>query len=404
MNPFAPLVRHRNFRIFWSGQTLSLVGTWMQVMAEGWLALELTNNAFLVGVVASAASLPVLLLSFIAGVVIDRVNRLRVVQAMQALMLCQATALWVLTLTGHLTIGWLIGLAFANGVFSAFEIPSRQSLVVELVGREDLGSAIALNSSGFNLARVVGPALGAAVIAALGIAWCFAVNAASYLAVLVGLFMVRLPERERAAPKGSPLAGLQEGFAYIWHTPDVRALMTMVLVFSVFGVPYLTLMPVVARDLLGLGASGYGVLLAAVGVGGFAGALFIAGAGTRLPRTRTLVAASALYAILLAVFSFVRWVPAARALLLAIGFAMICNGALANGLLQSRVPDVLRGRLMAAYSFAVVGMAQVAGSLMAGAVARAAGAAWAIRGGSAVMLGYGLWEYAHRARRWSIDQ
>jgi len=404
LNPFAPLVRHRNFRIFWSGQTLSLVGTWMQVMAEGWLALELTNNAFLVGVVASAASLPVLLLSFIAGVVIDRVNRLRVVQAMQALMLCQATALWVLTLTGHLTIAWLIGLAFANGVFSAFEIPSRQSLVVELVGREDLGSAIALNSSGFNLARVVGPAVGAAVIAALGIAWCFAVNAASYLAVLVGLFMVRLPERERAAAKGSPLAGLQEGFAYIWHTPDVRALMTMVLVFSVFGVPYLTLMPVVARDLLGLGASGYGVLLAAVGVGGFAGALFIAGAGTRLPRTRTLVAASALYAILLAVFSFVRWVPAARALLLAIGFAMICNGALANGLLQSRVPDVLRGRLMAAYSFAVVGMAQVAGSLMAGAVARAAGAAWAIRGGSAVMLGYGLWEYTHRARRWSIDR
>jgi MFS family permease len=155
VNPFAPLVRHRNFRIFWSGQTLSLVGTWMQVMAEGWLALELTNNAFLVGLVASAASLPVLLLSFAAGVVIDRADRLRVVQAMQALMLVQATSLWLLTLTGHLTIGWLLGLAAANGVFSAFEIPARQSFVVELVGREDLGSAIALNSSGFNLARVV---------------------------------------------------------------------------------------------------------------------------------------------------------------------------------------------------------------------------------------------------------
>jgi MFS family permease len=369
-------------------------------MAEGWLALELTNNAFLVGLVASAASLPVLLLSFLAGVVIDRADRLRVVQAMQALMLCQATSLWLLTLTGHLTIGWLLALAVANGVFSAFEIPARQSLVVELVGREDLGSAIALNSSGFNLARVVGPATGAVVIATLGIAWCFAVNAASYLAVLVGLFMVRLPARALPAAAGSPLAGLREGFAFMWHTRDVRHLMAVVLVFSVFGVPYLTLMPVVARDLLGLGAGGYGVLLAAVGVGGFAGALFVASVGSRLPRVRLLVAASFAYAVLLVVFSLVRSPLVARLVLLAVGFAMICNGALSNGILQHRVPDALRGRLMAAYSFVVVGMAQVVGSFLGGAVARAAGADWAIGGGAAVMLGYGAWTYVRHPDVW----
>ncbi|MBV9880485.1 MAG: MFS transporter [Gemmatirosa sp.] len=390
-NPFGPLVRHRNFRLFWTGQTLSLIGTWMQTMAEGWLALALTNNAFLVGLVASAASLPVLLLSFVAGVYVDRVDRLRIVKAMQALMLVQATTLWLLTLTRHLTIGWLLGLAFANGMFSAFEIPARQSMIVELVSREELGSAIALNSSGFNLARVVGPAIGAAVIATLGIAWCFAVNAASYLAVLVGLFRIQLPARERVTTAGSPLAGLREGFEYMWHTHDVRVLMGVVVVFSVFGVPYLTLMPVVARDLLGLGAGGYGVLLAAVGVGGFAGALFLAAAGARVPRARLLVYSSFAYATLLLLFSLVRSAPLARVALLFTGFAMILNGALSNAILQSRVPDVLRGRLMAAYSFAVVGMAQVVGSFVGGAVARAFGADWAIAGGAFIMLGYATW-------------
>jgi len=403
LNPFRSLVKHRNFRLFWSGQTLSLVGTWMQTMAQGWLALELTNNAFLVGLVASAGSMPVLLLSVVAGVVVDRVDRLRLVMLMQAAMLCQATALWLLTLTGHLTIGLLLTLAVTNGVFSAFEIPARQSLVVELVGREDLGEAIALNSSGFNLARVVGPAVGAVVIATLGIAWCFAVNAASYLAVLVGLFLVRLPARERAVHTGSPLAGVREGFDYMWRTHDIRLLMGVVLVYSVFGVPYLTLMPVVARDLLGLGAGGYGVLLAALGVGGFAGALFVASAGSRLPRVRLLVTSSFAYGALLVLFAFVRSPLVARAVLLAVGFAMICNGALSNGILQSRVPDALRGRLMAAYSFVVVGMAQVVGSFLGGAVARAVGADWAIGGGAVVMLAYSAWTYVRHPHVWRAD-
>jgi MFS family permease len=396
LNPFRVLLRHRNFRIFWIGQTLSLTGTWMQTMAQGWLALELSDNAFLVGLVASVGSLPILLFSFLAGVVADRVDRLRLVKCMQALMLCEAAALWALTVSGGITIGALLALAFANGVFAAFEIPARQSLIAELVGREDIHEAIALNSSGFNLARIIGPAIGAAVIAAFGLAWCFGLNALSYLAVLAGLFMMRVPPRQAVRTTVSPLEGIAEGFRYMWRTPSVRGLMGVVLVFSVFGTPYLTLLPVVARDRLGLGPGGYGVLLSAVGLGGLAGALFLAAVGPRLRRERLLVGASVAFAVLLIVFALVRSAALARPVLLATGFSMILNGALANGILQSIVPDELRGRLMAAYSFVVVGMAQVVGSFVGGAVARLVNPDWAIGGGAVIMLGYAAWAFGRR--------
>src|SRR5439155_1686302 len=189
LNPFQTLQRHRNFRLFWFGQTLSLIGTWMQSMAQGWLALELSNSAFLVGLVASASSFPVLVLSLNAGVLVDRTDKLRLVKITQTLLALQAATLWRFTWSSHITIGALLALATANGLITAFEVPARQSLVIELVGRDDLPGAIALNSSGFNLARVVGPSIGALVIAQLGISWCFGVNALSYVTVLVGLFL-----------------------------------------------------------------------------------------------------------------------------------------------------------------------------------------------------------------------
>src|SRR5690348_4649870 len=177
LNPFRVVLRHRNFRLFLIGQTLSLIGTWMQSMSEGWLALELSNSAFIVGLVASAQALPILLLSLHAGVIVDRNDKLRIVRIAQTLLSIQAGTLWWLTWSHHLTIGWLLTLALANGMIVSFEIPARQSLIVDLVGREDLPAAIALNSSGFNIARVVGPTIGALIIAQFGIAWCFGVNA-----------------------------------------------------------------------------------------------------------------------------------------------------------------------------------------------------------------------------------
>jgi MFS family permease len=396
LNPFRTLVLHRNFRLFWTGQTLSLIGTWMQSMAQGWLALELSNNAFLVALVTSIGSIPVLLFSLPAGVVVDRFRKLHLVAVMQTVMLLEATVLWALTWTGHITMGWLFILVAINGSASAFEIPARQAMIVELVGREDLHDAIALNSSGFNLARVVGPAVGAAVIATAGLAWCFALNAASYLAVLVGLALVRLPavSEDARGRQRSPFEGMLEGLHYMRANRAVDGIMRMITVFSVFGIPYIVEMPVVARDLLHTGPAGFGLLLACIGIGGLSGALFLAAVGRRLSRGRLLEVSCYAYSVLLILFSLSRSVALGCVLLFGAGFAMILNGALANGLLQAIVPDRLRGRLMAAYSFVVVGLSQVVGALVVGVVARVVGVDWAIGGAAAVMLIYTRYAFA----------
>ena len=396
INPFRIIQRHRNFRLFWSGQTLSLIGTWMQSMAEGWLALELSNSAFVVGIVAAAQALPILLLSLHAGVVIDRSDKLRIVRTAQTLLSFQAAALWYLTWSHHLTIAWLLILALANGTIIAFEIPARQSLIVDLVGRHDLPGAIALNSSGFNIARVVGPSIGAFIIAQLGIAWCFGVNALSYVAVLIGLFMVKLPSWVPPEKTVSPLEGIREGIDYMRRTPSVNALIKLIAVCSVLGVPYLTLMPVVARDQLHRGAGGYGALLACVGIGGVAGALSLASIGHRFGRVRLLSFTAYSYACLLIGFSLVRNHVYAYPLLLGAGFMMIATNATANSTLQHLVPNELRGRVMAAYSFVVVGLSQVVGSASSGAIANVVGTSWAIGGSAVVMLCYAYYAFNRR--------
>ena len=395
-NPFRVLAEHRNFRIFWIGQTLSLIGTWMQVMGEGWLALELTNNAFLVTLVSAVGALPVLALSMQAGVVADRVDKLKLVRAMQALMLIEAITLWAVTISGHVNIHWLLGLAAVGGIFSAFEIPARQAMMIELVGREDLAGAIALNSSGFNLARIVGPAIGAVVIATAGIAWCFALNAVSYLAVVIGLYMIHLaPHVERARRAGG--GEMRAGIRYMLSTPEVRILMIIVTVVSVFGAPYIALMPVIARDRLGTGAGGYGSLLTAIGIGGLTGALFLAAVGSRVKRGRRLAWSTVVFGAMLIALAMTRAFHVAWAILLVAGCAMILNGALCNALLQALVPDEFRGRLMAAYSLVVVGLSQVAGNFVAGAVARAAGPQYAVAGGALIILAVVAWSFwSHR--------
>ena len=368
----------------------------MQAMAQGWLALELSNSAFLVALVATAQSLPVLLFSLHAGVVVDRTDKLRLVKIAQALLGLEAAALWWFNWSGHITMGWLLGLATVNGLITAFEVPARQSLVIELVGRDDLPGAIALNSSGFNLARIVGPSIGAIIIAKLGISWCFAVNAASYIAVLVGLFMIRLPAWTPPEHLASPIEGIREGVRYMRDTPAISALMKLVTVFSVLGVPYLTLMPVVARDQLGLDAGGYGGLLACVGIGGLTGALSLAAIGDRVSRSRLLIVAAFSYSVILLAFALVRTAALAYPLLFFVGLTMILNNALANSTLQHLVPNELRGRLMAAYSFVVVGLSQVIGSVLAGSVAHAIGANWAIGGGAVIMLLYAYQAFVRR--------
>lgn len=390
LNPFRALLKHRNFRYFWIGQTVSLIGTWMHSIAQGWLALELSNSALIVGLVSAAGSFPVLALSLPAGVLADRYSKLRIVMIGQALLAIEAGALWWFVATDNITIPWLLVLAAMNGVIGAFEIPARQSLLVDLVVREDLMDAIALNTSSFNLARIIGPSIAAVVIAAAGLAWCFALNALSYAAVLVGLGLVRLPPWIPPRHRISPIANMKEGLRYLIRTPEMSVLMRMVAVFSVFGLPYLTLMPVLARDVLGLQAAGYGVLMTMTGVGALAGALFLAAVGSRIRRGRLFAISALAFPALLIVIALTPVAAVSAALLLLAGLGMILNTALANGIIQSIVPDALRGRVMAAYVMVYVGFSPF-GSFVGGALARAAGVEWAIGGGGAVMLLYSAW-------------
>lgn len=392
-NPFRVLVTHPNFRRFWIGQTLSLVGTWMQSMAIGWLALQLSNSAFVVGAVAASSALPILLFSLYAGVVVDRSDKLRLVRIAQTFLLLEGIALWWFTWTGHINIPGLIGLAVFGGVVTSVEIPARQSLMIDLVGRDDLRDAIALNSSGFNLARIFGPAMGAAIIAGFGIAWCFAVNAASYLTVLIGLALIRLPRREIPAAADSPWEGMRAGIAFVRNEPRLRGLVEVISVMSILATPTLALMPVMARDQLALGAGGYGLLLSAVGIGGLIGALALAASSRRLPRGKVLMRSQLTCAFLVFALSLTRIPGIAYVLLLGTGFVFIVNSALGNTILQSIVPDEYRGRLMSIYSLIVVGLPQVIGAFVAGAVARVVGMPWTLAVSGVLMLAYSRWAF-----------
>ncbi|MES2524241.1 MAG: MFS transporter [Gemmatimonadota bacterium] len=395
LNPFRVLQSHRNFRLFWIGQTLSLVGSWMQTMAIGWLTLQLSDSAFVVGLVASIGALPIVVLSMHAGAFVDVSDRLRLVRATQSIMLVEALVLWILTWTGHISIPVLLVLALVQGVCSAVEIPARQSFIIQLVGRDDLQPAIALNSSGFNLARIVGPALGGLVIARFGIAWCFGFNAVSFIAVLWGLMLIRLPSPELGESSGTlreflarSTQGAADGLRHLMQPGLVRDLLAMVSVGALFGHPFLTVMPVMARDRLGTDAGGYGGLLASVGVGGLVGALTIAGPAADWPRGKLLLVTGIAFPALLVLFSQTTNLTTAHTLLFLIGVVLIAFSALSNSMLQLLTPDAFRGRLMAFYSLVYVGLSQAVGSLAIGALSKWVGVDTAIAVFAAITLGY----------------
>jgi MFS family permease len=349
-------------------------------VARAWLVLQLTDSAFTVGLVTALGSLPILLFTLYGGVVADRVNKRRTVLILQAMMLTEALALAVLTDLRLITVHWIMGLAVFYGLLSAFEVPTRQALISEIVGKADLMNAIALNSSAFNVARVIGPSIAGALIATVGLAVCFYVNAASYLFVVAGLALMRVGPVERRAP--SPVLGaLKEGFGYIFGNPGPRALVILIAVFSVFGFSFITMMPVFARDVLHLEAGGYGALVSAVGVGAAAAAGGAAAFGRRLGGVgmgRTWV----LFGALLVAGAFAPTFVTALAIFTLTGCTMALNSILANTQLQIQAPDELRGRVMGFYSFVVLGMAPF-GSLQAGWLAEHLGvrAAFGIGGG-----------------------
>lgn len=361
---FLSATRHRDFRLFLTGQFISLCGTWIQVVAQGWLVLQLTNSAFAVGLVTTLGSLPILLLTLYGGVVADRVNKRRFVLILQSLMVIEGLTLGILTLRHTITVHWVMGLAVFYGTLSAFEVPTRQALIADIIPRKDLLNGIALSSSAFNLARVIGPAIAGVLISTVGLAACFLVNASSYLAVIASLVLMKKDTLPVPATV-SPGEALKQGFRYIFGNPWPRALITIIAAFAIFGFSFMTMMPVFARDALHLGASGYGAMVSSVGLGAAAAALFMAAAGGRVPQPLLVLGSSISFGLILTAAAFAPGFGSAVVLFTMSGCVMALNGIAANNMLQVEAPDYLRGRVMGFYSFVVLGMAPL-GSFQAG--------------------------------------
>jgi MFS family permease len=378
-------LRHRNFQLFFSGQIISLVGTWMQTVAEAWLVYRLTGSSALLGLLGFVSQFPIFLLSPLAGLAADRWPKQRVVIATQVSSMTLAFTLAALTLTHRINVWEIITLATLLGTVNAFDVPARQSFLIEMVGREDLLNAIALNSSMFNGARVAGPAVAGLLVAWIGEGWCFLLNGVSYLAVIAGLFMMRMGKSHAEHDGATPLEKLREGLRFVRSTLPIRALLILLGVVSFMALPFAVLMPIFADRILGGGASAYGTLMGAVGVGAMFGALGIA-VRAQLRGLGSVVAYCAMgLGVSLILFSASRWYWVSWTFLVAVGFTMMMQFTATNTLIQAMVPDKLRGRVMSLYAMMFLGMTPL-GSLLAGAVAGRIGAPITVAVGGAASV------------------
>jgi MFS family permease len=357
----------------------------MQSVAQSWLVYRLTGSTVLLGVVGFCGQIPVFLLAPIGGTVADRVNRHRIIVTTQAVAMLLASLLAALTLTHRIEVWHLFALAASLGVVNAFDIPARQAFVVDMVGREDLINAIALNSSMFNGARIVGPAIAGILVATIGEGWCFFSNAVSYIAVITGLLLMKITVQRRVPLPGSALASIIEGFRYVKHTGPVRALLLLLGLVSLMGMPYAVLMPIFADRILHGGPRGLGLLMGASGIGALAGALSLAARNGTRGLGRWVAFSCAGFGISIILFSLSRSFWLSAALLVPAGFSMMIQMASSNTLVQSMVPNNLRGRVMAVYSMMFMGMAPI-GALLAGALAGRLGAPKTVMIGGAVCI------------------
>lgn len=379
-------LRHRNFQLFFSGQLVSLIGTWMQSVAQAWLVYSLTKSSWKLGAVGFASQFPVFLTAPFGGITADRCNRQRLVIATQAASMILAGVLAWLTLSHRVQVWHVFVLAALLGVVNAFDIPGRQSFLIDMVGREDLMNAIALNSSMFNGARVIGPAVAGILVARIGEGWCFAANAISYIAVIIGLLMMRV-QCVRRSNSSSPLADIVEGFRWVNGTKVIRALLLLLGLISLVGMPYTVLMPVFADKILHGGARGLGILMGATGVGALFGALTLASKTGVKGLGRWVAISCGGFGISLVLFSLSRHFWLSAVLLFPAGYSMMLQMACSNTLIQTMVPDQLRGRVMALYSMMFMGMAPF-GALLGGAIADRMGAPVTVTvGGIACVLG-----------------
>ena len=382
-------LKHRNFQLFFSGQLISLTGTWMQTVAQSWLVYRLTGSSLLLGSVGFASQIPVFLMAPVGGMAADRFNRQRIVIATQVASMILAIVLALLTLTHMVKVWHIFVLAALLGVVNAFDIPGRQSFLVDMVGREDLMNAIALNSSMFNGARVVGPAIAGILVAKIGEGWCFFANGVSYIAVIVGLLMMRVdcPARSKS---DSPLEDIIEGFSWVSHTGPIRALLLLLGVVSLVGMPYTVLMPVFADHILHGGAKALGILMGFTGIGALFGALTLALRSGIKGLGKLISICCAGFGVSLIAFAFSKLFWLSAFLLIPVGFFIMLHMACSNTLIQAMVPDALRGRVMAVYSMMFMGMAPF-GALLGGALADRLGAPITVAVGGLASIVGAIW-------------
>ncbi|HEX3527961.1 MAG TPA: MFS transporter [Thermoanaerobaculia bacterium] len=385
-------LRQRNYRLFFTGQTVSLIGTWMTRIATSWLVYRLTRSALLLGLVGFAGQIPSFLLAPFAGVLVDRWNRHRLLVVTQILAMLQSAALAALALTGIINIWHVLALCLFQVVINAFDMPARQAFVVEMVEkRDDLGNAIALNSTMVNAARLLGPSLGGILIAAVGEGWCFFTDAVSYLAVIASLLLMRLAQRPHLVRERAPvLRELREGWAYVAGSPPIRSILLLLALVSLVGMPYTVLMPIFASEILHGGPHTLGFLMGAVGVGALAGAVFLANRRTVVGLGKVLPIAAGLFSIGLIGFSLSRVLWLSLILLLLTGIGFMVNMAASNTLLQTLVDDSKRGRVMSFYTMAIVGITPF-GSLLAGALAHRIGTPHTLLLGGIGCIAGALW-------------
>ena len=380
---------HRNYRLFFCGQIISLIGTWMQSIAQSWLVYRLTQSSLLLGLVGFSGQFPVLIFAPVGGLVADRYSRHRIVIATQTASMLLALVLSVLTLTGHIRnehqVWEVILLAALLGVVNAFDIPARQAFIVEMVVPDDLINAIALNSAMFNGARILGPAVAGITVAAIGEGWCFFANGVSYIAVIVGLLMMTITPRERKRRTVSGLESVLEGFRFVRHTGPILALLLLLGLVSLTGMPYAVLMPIFADKILHSGARGLGLLMGSTGVGALAATLVMAARREVRGLGRWIIYASTGFGVSLILFSFSRSLILSIGLLLPAGFSMLIQMSSSNTLIQTMVPDELRGRVMSVYSMMFLGMAPF-GALFAGALANRIGSPLTVALGGGVCI------------------
>ena len=376
---------HRNYRLYACGQLISLVGTWMQFVAQSWLVYRLTDSAALLGLVGFASQIPVFLLAPIGGAFADNHNRHRILIIVQSIAMLLAAALALLTLTGMVQVWHVFVLASLLGIVNAFDIPTRQSFLIELVGKQDLFNAISLNSSMVNAARLIGPALAGIIVAVAGEGLVFLINTLTYIAVITCLLLMQLPAVVRANGSNSTLAGVFHGFQYAWQTRPVRGLLMLLALVSLVGMPYTVLMPIFADRVLGGGPGALGMLLGASGFGALIGALSLAARSGIYGLGRWVAWASGGFGLGLVLFSFSSHFGLSMAIMVVTGFAMMIEMSASNTLIQTMVPDALRGRVMAVYSMMFMGMAPF-GALLAGTLADQVGAPLTVRLGGGICV------------------